>query len=462
MTTARQENARTLASLLDLDEGNADALLDTTALITATTEGERLARDIGALLGRTLTRVSFDLDPQSKPTIEIVVGPSAPRTDAMTIGVGVSAYSVDVRDGVSVLGTEASHRLVELLAAGYASAAAVHRALGLANALPLRLPIEINLAELYGSSIERVHDQLDLGVAYLAGAGAIGNAVVLGLSTLDVRGQLHVCDRDYVSDGNLNRCWWFVADDRGKKKCAQLVAHAQPSMGGVLLVPRDGTLKDAFNADGETPIETMIVAVDSRRARRSLQNEMPHRVYDASTTGIEEFVVHSNEMPSEWACMSCIYYEDAQEAAHEAHVAKLLGVDRAVVRATFISAEAARDIVAKYPKLELASIEGQACDTLFKQLCARGELKGGGDAERVLAPFGFVSFLAGLYLAIEVALRAHPGSEPPNYNFWRLSPWAAPVARLREQRAKRPDCEFCGIPVLQGVVRSLWGKGDKK
>jgi hypothetical protein len=462
MTTARQENARTLASLLGLDEGRADALLDATAVITATIEGERLAHDIGALLARTLSKVSYDVDPQSKPTIEVVVGTATPRTDALRIGVGVSGYGLDVRDGASALGTKALHRLVELLAAGYASAAAVHRALGLALALPLRLPIEINLADLYGSSIKRLHQRLDLGVAYLAGAGAIGNAAILGLSTLDVHGELHVCDRDNVSDGNLNRCWWFVADDRGKKKCAQLVAHAQPAMEGLRLFPRDGTLKDAFKADGEIPIETMIVAVDSRRARRSLQSEMPHRVYDASTTGIDEFVLHSNEIPSDYACMSCIYYEDALEAAHEAHVADLLGVDRVVVRATFISPEAARIIVAKYPHLELASVEGQACDTLFKQLCARGELKGGGDAERVLAPFCFVSVLAGLYLAIEVALRAHLGSAPPTYNFWRLSPWAAAVARLREQRAKRPDCEFCAKQVLEVVVSRLWGSGAKK
>ncbi|HTR53656.1 MAG TPA: ThiF family adenylyltransferase [Kofleriaceae bacterium] len=457
MTTARQENARTLAVLLNLDEGQAEKLLDATAVITSGAGGEPLADNIGALLARTLTTVRYDVAPNVQANVEVVVGSVTPRTTAPIVGVGVGDYRLEVRDGASALGTNAAHDLIVLIAAGYAAAIAAHRALGLDASVALRLPIEIDFTALYGPGIARLHRRLDLGLAYLAGAGAIGNAVVLGLSTLDVHGELQVCDPDKVSDGNLNRCWWFTPADIGEKKCARLAHNAQPEVPGLRLVPRDGTLKQAFKADGEKPIETMIVAADSRRVRRSLQSEMPRRVYDASTTGIEEFVLHFNEIPSDLACMSCIYYEDADERTHETHVADLLGISAADVRASFVSAAAARAILEKYPHLRVEDVEGQACDTLFKQLCARGELKGGNDdGERVLAPFGFVSVLAGLYLALEIALRVHATNDAPNCNFWRLSPWSAPVARARVQREKRPNCEFCGNPILQEVVRGLW------
>jgi hypothetical protein len=147
----------------------------------------------------------------------------------------------------------------------------------------------------------------------------------VGLSTLDVHGELHICDPDSVSDGNLNRCWWFSADDLSELKADRLVLRAQPALPHLRLSPHSHTLHDTIKQLGETPIETLIVGVDSRRARRNLQNEMPHRVFDASTTGITEFVLHFNELPSEDACMSCIYYEAADETGHEAHVADALG-----------------------------------------------------------------------------------------------------------------------------------------
>ena len=199
----------------------------------------------------------------------------------------------------------------------------------------------------------------------------------------------------------------------------------------------------------------LVVAVDSRRARRNLQNEMPRRVFDASTTGITDIVLHFNESPLEHACMSCIYHEAPDEAAHEGHVAGALGVDLAAVRTNFVSPDAARAIARKYPDLDPARLEGLAYDSLFKELCGKGELKSS-RAERVLAPFAFVSVLAGVMLAIEIAIRTRPGARTSTYNYWRISPWGAPIDRMRELRSKRADCEFCGSEILQSVVKRLW------
>jgi hypothetical protein len=188
---------------------------------------------------------------------------------------------------------------------------------------------------------------------------------------------------------------------------------------------------------------------------------MAREIFDASTTGIAEVVVHFHSLPTNGdACMSCIYYEAPDELAHEAHVAQLLGVDVAEVRANFVGPDAARRIVARYSQLDATEIVGLAYDSLFKQLCGQAALKTTADRQ-VLAPFGFVSALGGVMLAIELIRRIRKGETSRPFNYWRISPWSSPVFKLRVVRPSRPDCEFCSNGVLQSVVRQLWG-GDEQ
>jgi len=453
MSGARQENVRTLAAAIGRSEAEVEQLLDATVLITCAPGGERLAHYVEILLARTLSNVRRDVG--SAPAVEVVLGAAAPRSRARVIGVGVDGYRLEVREGAVALGA-AARPIVQLVAACYAAAAAVHTAIGAELPVPLRMPLSVDLEHLYGAAIARLDERIELGRCFMAGAGAIGNAVLAGFSTLDVHGELHICDPDDASDGNLNRCWWFDHEDLEKPKAERLVVRAQASMPNLRLAPHVVTLRDAIKTMGEKPPETLIVGVDSRRARRSLQSEMPRRVFDASTTGITELVLHVNEALTDRACMSCVYHEAPDEGAHEAHVADALGVGLANVRQNFVSADAAREIAKKYPELDAAQLQGLAYDSLFKQLCGKGQLKTS-TAERVLAPFGFVSVLAGVMLAIEIAIRTGDVRQAPAHNYWRISPWGAPIARMREQRAKRPGCEFCGNSTLQGVVKSLWG-----
>ncbi len=454
MSTARQENARTLASAIGRTEEEADKLLEKTVLVTHAPDSERMAGYVAALLARTLTRVQRE--PDGEPAVEVVIGTVARRSAAPAVFLGVDGFRIEILDNLPTTLAGKTRPIVELVAACYAVAAAVHRALDVELAVPLRLPIRIDLAELYGAGIFRIDGRIDLGKCFMAGAGAVGNAVIAGLSVLDVFGTLHVCDPDDASDGNLNRCWWFGPEDLDEPKAVRLAQHAQASMPYLALVPHVATLGDAIKELGDPQIETLIVGVDSRRVRRSLQNEMPHRVFDASTTGITELVLHFNEIPSDSACMSCIYYEAPDESAHEAHVAESLGVSPEDVRNNFVSETAAILIAQAYPHLAPATLEGLAYDSLFKQLCGKGELKTS-SAERVLAPFGFVSVLAGVMLAIEIAIRTGSPEGRPSYNYWRLSPWGAPIERMRELRPKHAGCEFCGNATLQSVVKQLWG-----
>jgi hypothetical protein len=454
--TALQENARTLAAALGVAESEAVDRLEGLVLVTVASDAERLARRVEHILGRTLSCVTREFDAMRCPAVEVVVGDARRRSSAPIVGVSARGFVIEIRDREVTGPAISGHPIVEILASCYAAAAAVHRAVQAVD-IPLRLPIEFDVAALLGTDVEVLTRPVDLGVAYMAGAGAIGNSVLLGLSTLDVRGELHICDPDTVSAGNLNRCIWFANGDIDSLKAARLTSLAQPQLPGIRLVPHTCALKDVPAASqGGAWLENLIVAVDSRRARRTLQTELPHNVYDASTTGIDEVVLHFNRLPTALACLSCIYYEAPDETAHEAHVAESLGVAVVDVHFGTVTEAAALSIVRRYPDLSPKHLVGLAYDSLFKQLCGQGALKTAADRQ-VLAPFAFVSVLAGVLLALEFVRRKRTELAERRFNYWRVSPWARPLERTMEIRPKHEDCVLCSDPILQSVVQQVWG-----
>lgn len=80
-----------------------------------------------------------------------------------------------------------------------------------------------------------------------------------------------------------------------------------------------------------------------------------------------------------------------------------LGVDLTDVRRDFITEAVARKIVTAHPELVAEDLVGQSIFSLFKAKCAEGTLKNSA-GEQTLAPFAFISNLAGLLLALELVL----------------------------------------------------------
>jgi len=234
-----------------------------------------------------------------------------------------------------------------------------------------------------------------------------------------------------------------------------LCARTKLRLPGLKLIPRDVDLATAVKDLGDLArIERLIVAVDSRRARRSLQKELPREVFDASTTGIAEVVLSFNLLPFQDACMACVYKQESGELAHEAHVAELLGVSVEDVRLGYITEVAACQICRKYEKLDPRTVLGLAYDSLFKALCSEGQLKTAEDRQ-VLAPFAFVSALSGVLLVLELAIRL--GNAGKRFNYWRVSPWSAPVHELQQRRPALSGCEVCGKTAFRNAARALWG-----
>lgn len=460
-----QENVRTLANLLGINPDRAYDLLDRSVAVIfdkANTDQALFAIFLSDLLTRTLTTI--ELNPEAVDGYDVVVFLNDGETvrSAHTIFVRLSAKSIVIGDRlIDATDSGPLQKLQLLLGACYAAAQAVSFIVAEEQLIPAGETLNVQFDEIFGASFP--YDQwVEFGEAFLAGAGAIGNGFVLALSLLKPSGKLFIADPDYVDGGNLNRCLLFTENDIGLNKAKRLVANSQSMFERLELVARPLELQKVPEKSDSAWLKTLIVGVDSRRVRRHLQNELPGQVFDASTTDVREVVLHFNKQPLKGlACLSCIYFSDEAERSHEDHVAEALGLSVEEVEQNFISSEMANKIVEKYPELDPKNLQGLACDSLFKQLCGEGNLKAAEDRQ-VLAPFAFVSVLAGVYLAIETVKRIdHPG-KASTFNYWRVSPWNNPVMRAKRNRPTRRECEYCSDPILVETADSLWNSKPRR
>lgn len=446
MTTVGQENARMLASLLGIEEADAAERLDRTVLVTAAPGFAAARGEVEDLLARTI-HVAGSCE--SKPDLELVIGPAepvmpGPHLYASLTQRGVIVDTVPLRHSIDHV-----HPLLTALAACHIAAATLHQVISSSSLPRLNLPLSVDFAEL-GIPEGSLTTPFDISGAVLVGGGAVGNGFLRALRHLRVRGTLSIVDPKVVGEGNPNRCLYFTGDDVGLPKAATLAQAALPDFPDLKLEPNACTFGELVAGTG--PVDTAIVTVDSRRARRSLQKEIPRRIIDASTTDARAVIVHSHSQPTDGACLACIYRHVPDEHARERSIAEGLGIDIETVREGFITTNAAARIARAHPAVQPAAIIGKAYDTLFKELCSAQALLTP-EGRQVLAPFAFVSALAGVLLVIEL-LRSNHRAEATNY--WTIDPWGSPRSRLRRLRPRVPDCEFCADDDAQRLIHSLW------
>ena len=455
---ARRENANALATALGLSVSDASEALDLHIAITVEpTSGtaRRIGYETYELLRRTVRQVTQGA-PQENVAAELIIGSATPTTTARHIFLNVLPDHATIsRKKHGGKTCAPAPPILALLISCYASAVTLSRALN--RALPFAPPDPFILDfQQMGIDWRSVLAPIELENTYIAGAGAIGNGFLWAARHLNFHGCLSIADDDTVSSGNLNRQIWFQTEDIELPKVTRIVAKAQKHFPDLKLVPNRCRLQDLPEKSSDPWLRRLIVSVDSRRARRELQNELPGEVFDASTTDIREVVVHHNRQPNALACLSCIYEADEEEVTRERLIAQHLGVSVEDVRTERITRSAAERIVAMHSELCPERLTGIAYDTLFKSLCAEGQLQTP-EGRRIIAPFAFVSVLAGTLLALEVVRRLGPGSHAQDFNYWRLSPWHPVDKRRQIIRQRQPGCAFCADPILKEVNSSLWG-----
>ena len=437
-----------LAAVLGIGEDEAADRLGRTVLVT-TGAGEReraWAEEIIALLSLT---VEVTRTPGEAVHAELIVGDAMPRTSAPRLHAAIDATQVTIGAAPARVSASSPHPLFVTVGACSAAAAALHLVID-DPALPAsQLPLSYRFDAL-GVPPGALARPVDLSGSALVGAGAVGRGFLRALRHLSVRGTLPIIDPKSVGNGNFNRCVYLQPGDAGRDKARALAARAQGDFPDLVLEPCVEEFRTFCKRMG--PPATAIVTVDSRRARRSIQSELPGRVIDASTTDIRAVVVHSHRQPTEQACLACIYRHVPEENLRERAIAEGLGVTPEAVKEGFISADAAAAIAAAVPGIVPADIVGMAYDSLFKQRCAEQTLLNS-ENRQVLAPFAFVSALAGALQVIEL-LRSDCRVDGTNY--WTVDPWRAPVQRARVLRPRLADCEFCASPDANAIARELW------
>lgn len=450
MTTAAQQNAMMLASILGIDEAEAGERLNRSILVSAEPGWKSAwARELEALLGRTVMVTIAD---GTVPNLEVVVGSASAQSGAPKLFVDLGATLAVVSNQPVAQLAGRPHALYGHAAACAAAAAAVHTVIDDAALPSVRLPMHFDFGQL-GVPVGALNRTIELRNAVMAGAGAVAHGFLRAARHLDLCGELAIVDPKIVQGGVLNRCLYLRDEDVEADKAIALAHRAQPDFQRLQLLPHTIDFK-AYVRSLDNPPESVFVTVDSRHVRRSIQLELPHRIVDASTTDVRAVVVHSNMIPTDNACLACIYRHVPEEHARERSIAEGLGVDVSDVRRGLITEEVAERIVEGNPSINPADIIGLAFDSLFRQLCSEQALATP-EGRQVLAPFAFVSAWAGVLLAVEM-LRSLHGITGTNY--WSVDPWNLPIARGRTLRPRHPDCQFCSKPEYGAIVKQLWGQ----
>lgn len=459
--TAREENVRTLAELAGVPPDKAQELLTASVVVTAgrTPADTAAAAELNQLLSMTLIA---PIGTGSPPQLEVIIGDIAPVTAAPKLFVTFSELGFKIRETPAAeLKVDPKSHFVVLLAAQYTTGQVFLRIFGDMIRIPPATEVSLDLSELLGGDIECLFDHVLLRQFHQAGTGAIGTWFLHALKAVGnkITGRAILCDGDkFISDGNLQRYALVSKADIGAGKTARIAELAQGSFSNLELVPFNQRVQELKYdpAHTKTQIERLVVTVDSRRARRELQNELPAEVFDASTTGAKEIILHFNSRPVEKACLSCVYPEDPIETAERKHIAEALGIPVSFLAEDVISAEAAKLILKKYPDLSASPLLGVPYSTLFKQLCGQQKLVAEGE-KAVLTPFAFVSAMAGTYLAIEFLRRSRRNDAlAGGYNFWRLSPWRSPLIGLRRMLGVAAGCELHNDRSKLMVAKKVW------
>lgn len=455
MLTSKEENIRTLANRLGIEPVQASMKLDVKIVFTTDPKcstGLLLESHLSDLLSRTFK--PDNKGPKRPPDIEIVIGNSSPLYNARHLFVKIFPDKIHVSTKSSGPTPPVElHPIFVLIGACYAAAKTFELALDDNFGFPIPEPsiFEFKQLGVHPKQLENL-PPLRLEKTYLAGAGAVGCAFIWGLQCFEFHGVLNIADPDLIEDGNLNRCLIFDERDIGKPKAEILAKKTENKIKELKCVPHVRRFEDLGILDRN--LEKLIVGVDSRGARRSLQKTLPLEVFDASTTNITEVIIHTHKQPNSHACLCCIYAPSPQEDAFEKHIAAHLGLTLEEVKNKIVSPKVAKKISKNIKQVNPKEIIGLSLDSVFKQLCGQALLKDQ-EGQQVLAPFAFVSGLAGALLALRFVLNLTELKDSKLSNYWRVHPWI-PKSFYARLKSKNPSCEFCGNPELIAEANKIW------
>ena len=142
--------------------------------------------------------------------------------------------------------------------------------------------------------------------AYLVGAGAVGQACLLGLRASGIPANLTVVDPQPVELSNLQRYVLAADGDVGTAKTDLAVSATQDTAMTVIPLP---TAWGADRRSGPDVANVVLIALDSAADRISVAAGLPWRAYNAWTQPADIGWSRHEQFGIE-PCLACMYYPD--------------------------------------------------------------------------------------------------------------------------------------------------------
>jgi hypothetical protein len=253
---------------------------------------------------------------------------------------------------------------------------------------------------------------ISLPPTFLAGAGAVGNAIVYTLREVPgLTGSCAAVDKEDMDDSNLNRCVLAFYDDAYGLFPTPKVDVISRALKGTGLECRpfkeriESYLGKIF--DGHEPCPQVVIsAVDNNEIRPSLQRLWPEMLIEGAT-GDSTFQVSRHEHAQGLACLMCVHSVNAVRQSsipYEKTAAEFSGLSEVKVSAALRNA----DLVVTHEDIEAAPEEKQAFlrDRVGKSVCSVladiAKLSQTPETMPKTAAVSFVSMAAGALAAAEL------------------------------------------------------------
>ncbi|HYG29405.1 MAG TPA: E2 ligase fold family C protein [Allosphingosinicella sp.] len=330
--------------------------------------------------------------------------------------------------------------------------------------LPRGLPDSEIVFSLYDFSREREGanpplENLEFGEVYLAGVGAIGNAVVWSLARLkEAKGVIHLVDHENIELSNLQRYILTRFEDVRSAK-VNLAAEHLRSAGFKVHRHRKRWGQVFATKKKNTCIPCVLTALDTAKDRIGVQASLPQSIINAWTQE-DNLGVSRHSFLGEGACLACLYIPQGPVLNEDQIIASALRLsDRLMNVRTLLYTNAAvgRDLLSlladrwKVPVEALYPYEQKPLRSFYQQaVCGGALLKLGADlsGQGVAVPMAHQSALAGVMLAaawvVDSARQETPEASESTINLLRpLGEYIVRPSRKRSgERCICQDADF--------------------
>lgn len=340
------------------------------------------------------------------------------------------------------------------------------------------------------ATLPELPPDIALGRVHLVGAGAVGQAALYALARISATGVVTVVDPENIALSNLQRYVLTFDADVGMSKCAIAERTMSKARIEVVSVPSE------WSADlpGVQRAEVICTAVDSEESRIAIQAALPRRVYNAWTQPGDIGWSRHEQFGTD-PCLACLYWPTHPRPSYHELIARALQQHELRVLA-YLTFKLPVDVplnpaqILKLPQMpippgaelwtehsllddvaatlgveaqEVAKWKGRRLADLYHDGICGGALmanRKGDVSNDVAVPLAHQSVLAGIMLATQLVVAAHPElarfrNEAIEARLDLLAGFPQLSARPRQ---RTPNC-ICTDPDFVERYRAKWPWG---